>query len=223
MAKNPVGTKKKAPKSISKPLPEWAEKVRKYREEAKKSQNELRSEMKLGVNTMSLIERGKRMFTNSERERFFEVIGKALDLSIPAKPLRKAHESKPTEKRVSRKSRQRVVKMPAVAQKSAVSSSDITPNPGTRRPPVPEPRSQKMPRIPAKAVVIPAKLETSLMQGSKQGPKQGSRQVSVLSPLKEAVLRDTQRILENSALSDSMAQRLHNLFTSLTVSVLLEG
>ena len=71
----------KAPK----PVPEWAAKVKAYREAAGKTQVETRNAIKAKINTMSLVERGVREFTAAERKLFFEFIGKPEDPSIPCK------------------------------------------------------------------------------------------------------------------------------------------
>lgn len=66
----------KPPKS-PKAVPEWAKKVKAYREEAGKTQVETRNAIHASVNTVSLVERGIREFTASERKLFFEFIWKA--------------------------------------------------------------------------------------------------------------------------------------------------
>jgi len=66
-------------------VPEWAQKVKSLREEAGNTQLDLQKAMKLKVNGMSLIETGRRQFTEEERKLFFELIGQPEDTSIPVK------------------------------------------------------------------------------------------------------------------------------------------
>lgn len=115
--KNTPRTKlSKAPKAV----PEWATKVKTYREAAGKTQVETRNAIKGKINTMSLVERGVREFTASERKLFFEFIGKPEDPSIPCKvrePKAKAPKkaAKPTKTR-AKKARKgaKVAKAPKV-------------------------------------------------------------------------------------------------------------
>jgi DNA-binding XRE family transcriptional regulator len=88
-------------------VPEWAKKVKGYREEAKKTQVEVEKAIKATVNTMSLVENGRRQFTPTQRNLFFELIGKPEDSSIPTTvrdlvpnaPKKATKASKPKEKR----------------------------------------------------------------------------------------------------------------------------
>jgi len=66
-------------------VPGWAKKVKVYREEAKKTQVEVEKALKSPVNTMSLVENGHREFTPTQRNLFFEFIGKQEDSTIPTK------------------------------------------------------------------------------------------------------------------------------------------
>ena len=72
----------KTPKDIQ-VVPDWAKKVKVYREEAGISQGDIQKAFKTKFNTMSPVETGRRKFTPSERKQFFELIGKGEDPSIP--------------------------------------------------------------------------------------------------------------------------------------------
>jgi len=88
-------------------VPEWAKKVKDYREKAKKTQVEVEKALKATVNTLSLVENGRREFTPTQRNLFFELIGQPEDSSIPTAvrdlvpnaPKKATKAAKPKEKR----------------------------------------------------------------------------------------------------------------------------
>ena len=82
MPRKPTSPKTKSPKTTH-VVPEWAKKVKAYREEAKNTQVEVEKAINATVNTMSLIENGRREFTPTQRHLFFELISKPEDTLIP--------------------------------------------------------------------------------------------------------------------------------------------
>jgi transcriptional regulator with XRE-family HTH domain len=217
-------------------VPEWAKKVKGYREEAKKTQVEVEKAIKATVNTLSLVENGRREFTPTQRNLFFEFIGQPEDTSIPttvrdlvpsdpkkatkpAKPVtkRKSKSTKPAKAaKVAEESEPALVAIPATDIKdsesatAAISDANATVAAAPKPPRKPKTRktleSAPVPAPPTQATPIPP---------AKSAPTQ------VISPVKEAVLSDISRILSNPGLSDNQAKRLHGLFTSLAVNALL--
>jgi len=217
-------------------VPEWAKKVKSYREEAKKTQVEVEKAIKATVNTLSLVENGRREFTPTQRNQFFEFIGKPEDSSIPttvrdlvpSAPKKATKAAKPKEKRKTKSTK------PAMATKVVEESEPFLPA-------IPATDFQDAESAPeaisdANATVAAApkptrkpKTHKSLEADPVQAtPTQAtpirpakSASTQVISPVKEAVLCDISRILSNPGLSDAQAKRLHGLFTSLAVNALL--
>jgi hypothetical protein len=78
--KSPAPTKTpKSPQAV----PDWAKKVKAYREDAGITQGDIQKAFKAPYNFMSPLENGRRKFTPMERKLFFELIGKDEDTSIP--------------------------------------------------------------------------------------------------------------------------------------------
>ena len=68
----------------------WYEKLKKYRVESGLTQDQVNRKMNFIYNKMSSLELGKTTFAKDERERFFDLIGKPIDETIPlhsVKPL----------------------------------------------------------------------------------------------------------------------------------------
>jgi len=210
--------------------------VKGYREEAKKTQVEVEKALKATVNTLSLVENGRRQFTPTQRNLFFELIGQPEDSSIPttvrdlvpsgSKKATKA--AKPKEKKkimstkpakaaqVAEESEPAMVAIPATDIKDAESApaaiSDANATFAAALKPTRKPKTRKS--IGAATVQAPPTQGTPI-----QPAKSASTQA--ISPVKEAVLCDISRILSNPGLSDNQAKRLHGLFTSLAVNALL--
>jgi DNA-binding XRE family transcriptional regulator len=244
-------------------VPEWAQKVKSLREEAGNTQLDLQKAMHLKVNTMSLIETGRRQFSEEERKLFFELIGQPEDMSIPAKahdlkpstPKKAAKPAKAESKQNTKDAKPTKSARPAKASKAgkapkgskaaapthqrakaakAPASPSAQPEPRSRR-------SRQQPVVPAPAVAPQLEEKTVTAAVPKRAGKASTRKPAeavsapsaptqpmpvgpakgVLSPVKEAVLRDIIRILSNPGLSDNHAKRLHGLFTSLAVNALL--
>jgi len=213
-------------------VPEWAKKVKAYRDAAGKTQVEVERALKATVNTLSLVENGHRNFTPAQRSLFFELVGKPEDTSIPATVRAVAPAAKKAAKPTRRgkgltapkgpqvKASVQAIPAPAAPdiQEVAPVSAEAVPvavsaQPGAKaaRKRTPKPRGRKPLETPA---VQPA-AEQRPMAPRTPAPVQN------LSPVKEAVLRDLNRILSNPGLSDDQAKRLHGLFTSLAVNALL--
>lgn len=212
-------------------VPEWAKKVKAYREEAKKTQVEVEKALKATVNTLSLVENGRREFTPTQRHLFFELVGKPEDTSIPTTvreivppvPKKAAKPVKPAKAPKVGKG----AKGPAVAPvviPAPDSQGDPAPAVEMQAPASPKPdekataKRNTMPRVRKPAEVAPTKpvpAEHLPIVPAAPTPSQAP------SPVKEAVLRDISRILGNPGLSDNQAKRLHGLFTSLAVNALL--
>ena len=267
---NPPPAAPKAPHVV----PEWAKKVKAYREEAGKTQVEVQTALKSKINTMSLVENGRREFTPAQRTLFFELIGKPEDTSIPTKisdpaPIvtKKVKAAKAAPKKAAKVAKAtKPEKAPKVAKapKKLKAAPEVVPGfeiqeaipaqPSTEKATIPEsslvqpnPRPRKSrkaaadsalkavtkyveksatdaaPKNSRKARAKKHVLATSVQSGvaeptsvvAEPSPSQG------ISPVKEAVLRDINRILSSPGLSDSQAKRLHGLFTSLAVNALL--
>lgn len=67
----------------------------------------------------------------------------------------------------------------------------------------------------------PVQSEPAQPTSSKPAEPPAAHAAHAISPVKEAVLRDIIRILNNPGLSDNQAKCLHALFTSLAVNALL--
>ena len=268
---NPTPAVPKAPHVV----PEWAKKVKAYREEAGKTQVEVQTALKSKINTISLIENGRREFTPAQRTLFFELIGKPEDSSIPAKisdpaPIvtKEVKAAKAAPKKATKVAKAaKPEKAPKVAKapkklKAApkkIPGAEIL-DPALTSPPVdessipgipevqPSTRSRKSRKAAAdtalKAVTDYVEKSAATDVSPKKSRKARAKQHSLaatahpgvaeatplvveptaskgISPVKEAVLRDLNRILSSPGLSDSQAKRLHGLFTSLAVNALL--
>jgi DNA-binding XRE family transcriptional regulator len=260
--------KSKAPK-VAHVVPEWAKKVKAYREESKKTQVEVEKAINATVNTLSLVENGRREFTPTQRHLFFELIGKPEDSSIPTtvRDLVASGSKKAAKPKPAKNSRATKAVIPAKAPKSArvpktpVEAPVLTspaaslneptaevaaplaanvdqPDPGTRKGKKPStdnglkvittylekdtkddvPKPARNGRN--KQLIQGAPVHSELAQPSSSKPAEPLT-VHSFSPVKEAVLRDIIRILNNQSLSDNQAKRLHGLFTSLAVNALL--
>jgi DNA-binding XRE family transcriptional regulator len=105
-------------------VPEWAKKVKGYRENAKKTQVEVGKAIKATANTLSLVENGRREFIPTQRNHFFELIGQPEDSSIPttvrdlvpSDPKKATKPAKPVAKRKTKSTK------PAKAAKVAKES-----------------------------------------------------------------------------------------------------
>jgi len=245
-------------------VPEWAKKVKAYREEAKNTQVEIEKAINATVNTMSLIENGRREFTPTQRHLFFELIGKPEDASIPtrvrdlvpsaAKPAKpkatkKARVAKavktPKMAKTSKAPVETPVSMPSAASQDAVAEEATVLAP-TAVQPEPRPRRGRKPSTDKALKAITTAVEkgpkdevskptrkarnqklilATPVQAKPAQPTSGKpaepATTHAISPVKEAVLRDVIRILNNPGLSDTQAKRLHGLFTSLAVNALL--
>ena len=226
--KNPV--RPQVPKSAH-VVPEWAKKVKAYREEAKKTQVEVEKALKATVNTLSLVENGRREFTPTQRNLFFELVGKPEDTSIPTTvremaPLVPKKAAKPPQPAKAPKAG-KASKGPAIAP-LVILAPDSQGDPSftveAQAPASPKPdekgttKRTTKPRARKPTGVAPAKpapFEHLPIVPAEPVPIQAP------SPVKEAVLRDISRILGNPSLSDNQAKRLHGLFTSLAVNALL--
>jgi len=217
-------------------VPEWAKKVKGYREEAKKTQVEVEKALKAMVNTMSLVENGRREFTPTQRNLFFELIGQPEDSSIPTTvrdlvpsgPKKAAKAAKPVTKRktkgtksanpakLAEESEPALVAIPVTALKDAelapAEISDANATVAAALKPIGKLRTRKS--IEDAPVQVPPTQVKPILP-AKSAPTRA------ISPVKEAVLCDISHILGNPGLSDSQAKRLHGLFTSLAVNALL--
>ncbi len=227
-----------APKTMPKTIvvPDWAKKVKEYREGAGFTQADLQKAMKAPVNTLSLIERGKRLFSAAARAKFFELIGKPEDVEIPVRSVRETKAKPqvvPKPKKASKPSNPAAVKGPARISKgrkpAATVAPETTPVSGEAlpEPASPAPKEMVAPVIPA-APPTPEPVQAAPRILAKKGVEAKQTPAlppspSGLSPVKEMVLHDIARILGNPGLSDSQAKNLHGLFTSLAVNVLLGG
>jgi len=267
---NPTPASPKAPHVV----PEWAKKVKVYREEAGKTQVEVQTALKSKINTMSLIENGRREFTPAQRTFFFELIGKPEDTSIPTKisdpaPVvsKNVKVARPAPKKAGKAAKPaKPEKAPKVAKAPKRLKAAPEAIPGSEvQDAVLVPPSAKESTIPASPVAQPnrrfrksrkASADAALkavtnyveMPATSPAPKNtrkarakkhtlaATSQPGVaeptplvlkpaasmgISPVKEAVLRDINRILSSPGLSDSQVKRLHGLFTSLAVNALL--
>jgi transcriptional regulator with XRE-family HTH domain len=217
-------------------VPEWAKKVKGYREEAKKTQVEVEKAIKATVNTLSLVENGRREFTPTQRNLFFELIGQPEDSSIPTTvrdlvpsgPKKATKPAKPVTKRKTKGTKPakaaKVAEEPVPAL-SAIPATDLQDaeaapeaisdaNATVAAAPKPFRKPKNRKSIEASRVQAPPTQATPI-RPAKSTPTQS------MSPVKEAVLRDISRILDNPGLSDAQAKRLHGLFTSLAVNALL--
>ena len=235
MPKKSSKSKTTSPKT-SHVVPDWAKKVKGYREEAKKTQVEVEKALNATVNTLSLVENGRRQFSPTQRNQFFEFIGQPEDSSIPTSvrdlvpsaPKKAIKAAEPKEKRktkgakpakaakVAEESEPALVAIPATDPQDAESApaaiSDANAAVAAAPKPTRKPKTHKS--LEVAPVQAPPALPTPLL-ASKSAPTQ------VISPVKEAVLSDISRILSNPGLSDAQAKRLHGLFTSLAVNALL--
>ena len=216
------------PPKTARVVPEWAKKVKAYREGAKKSQVEVEKVLKAAANTMSLVETGRREFTPTQRNLFFDLIGQPEDTSIPttvrgivplvpktaAKPAKptKAPEQVLAKASVAGPEIQLAPDLPSAAPAERVTAPASSKDDarGTMKPTA-KPRASK----PAGAVLPVAPAVQLPAAAAAPAPIPG------LSPVKDAVLKDLSRILGNPGLSDNQAKRLHGLFTSLAVNALL--
>jgi len=246
-------------------VPEWAKQVKTYREEAGNTQVEIEKAINATVNTMSLIENGRREFTPTQRHLFFELVGKPEDTSIPAtvrdlvpsapklnkpKATKKAKAAKPAKApkmvKATKAYAETPVSMalptsqvPAVAVEATVPApSAVQLDPHPRKGPASSTDkalkaiATTVEKGPKEEVSKPARKARNqrLVLAAPVQPEPGSPVSSksaepatahAISPVKEAVLRDIIRILNNPGLSDSQAKSIHGLFTSLAVNALL--
>ena len=196
--------------------------------------------MKAKVNTMSLIETGRRQFTPPQRQLFFELIGQPEDTSIPVKastskppiPKKAARPAKSTPKiatksvkpakqaslvdspqtsEAPKESKTSTEASPKLTNRAVATKPDETPVKAATPKPVRKPRTPKLivsvPPPPAPALPAPTKPLERV-------------HIPTMSPVKDAVLRDVTRILNNPGLSETHVRRLHGLFLSLAVSAL---
>jgi transcriptional regulator with XRE-family HTH domain len=265
MPRKPTTTKTASPKTPH-VVPEWAKKVKGYREEAGNTQAEIEKALGASVNTLSLIENGRREFTPTQRHLFFELVGKPEDTSIPTtvrdlvpkvsekvakpKPVKKDKATKSAKAPKTAKHAKAPVETPvpnasrasqgaATAEETAVpAATTVQPDPRPRKgqkpstdnalegittyvkkgtkdevtKPTRKTRTQKL------VLAAPIHPEPAQLASSKPAEPAAAH---AISPVKEAVLRDIIRILNNPGLSDNQAKRLHGLFTSLAVNALL--
>jgi hypothetical protein len=240
MPKNRSQKKISSKKAVN-ALPEWAKKVKTYREEAGKTQVATQKAIKAKVNTMTLVETGRRNFSPVERQLFFEFIGKPEDTSIPIKvrTLRPATSKK-------------VAKSAKPARPGKTSKVDKTPLVSAKKDDAPTTGSSGQKQLPAKNKLVSPSVAglpaISKVEGTEastaisrqprknktkqgipnaplpitaNGPSAPGAMMQASSPVKEAALRDITRIFNNPNLSDNQARRLHGLFTSLAVNALL--
>jgi transcriptional regulator with XRE-family HTH domain len=217
-------------------VPEWAKKVKGYREEAKKTQVEVEKAIKATVNTLSLVENGRRQFTPTQRNLFFELIGQPEDSSIPttirdltpSAPKRATKAAKPATKRktkgtkpakaakVAVESEPALVAIPATDIQDAESAPEAISDANATAAAAPKPATKPKTRKSLEAVPVQAPpMKATPIPAAKPARIQG------ISPVKEAVLNDICRILSNPSLNDAQAKRLHGLFISLAVNALL--
>ena len=135
-------------------VPAWGKKVKAYREEAGKTQVAMEKAIGATVNTMSLVENGKRQFTPAQRDLFFEIIGRPVDDSIPAKALDLA-PAVSAQAKPEPKSKGKSVKpaKPAKAPKAA-KVAPIVPVPAEPAPPVQAEPASTQAISPVKEAVI---------------------------------------------------------------------
>lgn len=264
MPRKPISPKTTSPKTPH-IVQEWAKKVKSYREEVGKTQVEIEKALGATVNTMSLIENGKREFTPTQRNQFFELISKPEDTSIPTtirdlvptttkivkpKATKKAKAAKaakaPKIAKASKAPVETSMPIASPASQDAETADEATVLAPTAFPPDPRPRRGRKPSTDNALKAITTAVEEGtkddapkptrrarnqkLVLGAPLQPEHGqpasvkyseSHTSNAISPVKEAVLRDVIRILNNPGLSDNQAKRLHGLLTSLAVNALL--
>lgn len=221
-------------------LPDWAKKMKEYRENAGFTQVDLEKAMNAPANTLSLVERGKRLITTVDRTKFFELIGQHEDLEIPVRIVKEAKAKRPAvpkQIKASKPSKPASLKGPARASTGRKPNAKVEPvTPQVPEAALPSPSSPGPTEVvaPERAVAPPAveRVQDAPKTASRaraqksmetQGTPTTPASPSGLSPVKDAVLRDIARILGNPGLSDSQARNLHGLFTSLAVNALLGG
>jgi DNA-binding XRE family transcriptional regulator len=227
MPKKKIPTRSQTPKTAH-VVPVWAKQVKAYREEAKKTQAEVEKALKATVNTLSLVENGRREFTPTQRHLFFELVGKPEDTSIPT-TVREIVPPAP-------KKAAEPAKAPKVgkASKAPAVAPVVIPAPDSQGAPAPavEAQASASPKPDEKATTKrTTKSRASKPSGGAPAKPAPAEHLPIVpappttipapSPVKEAVLRDITRILGNPGLSDNQAKRLHGLFTSLAVNALL--
>jgi transcriptional regulator with XRE-family HTH domain len=191
---------------MASPKPEWGKKVREHRERAGLSQEELSKRMGFSSNTISPIENNKRKFKAQERKLFFEIIKLPEDTSIPVMTDAEAERS---DRALSRRKRSAPKRKTARPKKAA----------GTQAKKAEEAASEPLPAKPA---------EPKAHAASSKPPKsRTSRGESVstetsISATKEAICDDIASTIRSPKLADAQAVRLHSLFKSLVVNVILE-
>jgi transcriptional regulator with XRE-family HTH domain len=190
--------------------------VKGYREEAKKTQVEVEKAIKATVNTLSLVENGRREFTPTQRDLFFELIGKPEDSSIPTtvRDLTPSAPKKATKAaKLATKRKTKGTKPAKAAKVAEESESAIVAIPGTDRQdtaPAPAaiseanvtvasaPKPIRKPRTRESLETAPIQappMQATPIRAAKSSPTQD------ISPVKEAVLCDISRILSNHALA----------------------
>ncbi len=221
-------------------VPDWAKKVKTYREEARRTQIDIQKAMKTAVNTMSLVETGRRMFTPTERIRFFELVGKSEDTSIPVQarvaktptPKKTARLAKPAQMSASQNVQSAIIgaSKTVKTRKDSNAVPVVSPTPPTTKALAPKPAGVSVANVALKPIRKPripkssAQTATTSTPALPTPPKSGERVPipATWSPVKDAVLRDVSRILGNPALSDTQAKRMHGLFLSLAVNAMGE-
>jgi transcriptional regulator with XRE-family HTH domain len=242
MSQDASKSAKKAESAVPAVIPEGANKVKEYREKAGKTQNQVQQGMKAGANFISLVECGKRQFTASERAKFFGFLGLPEDTSIPVKAdsPRKAKAAKGVKQPKAPKAPKALksVKAPKAVKAPKVAKVPREKKPAAAKTPK-QPKAVLVAAAPNAIAPVVAKVPAPKKLRASSGAPRGRRPAGVqvqdvlvktpaktsvaLSPVKEAAMSDMGRVFANPSLSDAQAKRLHNLFTSLAVTVLMEG
>jgi DNA-binding XRE family transcriptional regulator len=139
-------------------VPEWAKKVKAYREGAGKTQIDIQKAIKAKATTMNRVETGRRKFTPLERKLFFALIGKPEDTSIPldvravrtSTPKKETKPAKSAPKRATKNAKIAKIAKPVRAATSAKVGKTAKASGATKTVP---PASAKKAKVPASSSV----------------------------------------------------------------------
>lgn len=241
-------TKKQEAEPQSQPTPapqqmtrlEWGAVLRKYRMEAGYTQEDLSRKINpLLSNIMSSMEYGKRLFSPSERDAFFKLVGKPVDLNIPvASPEQVSARESYVQSLKTTKT--------APAAQAVAAAAPASAKPAAKKPAAqPKPRvfAHKAPKptpeiLEAQEPVVEVEVEptvTSPAPAPAPQPRPAAPVVAVepeivhipeiagagLSAVKQAALKDLHATVASPNLSDKQVAEVMSLFKSILVPVLL--
>jgi DNA-binding XRE family transcriptional regulator len=145
----------------TKVVPEWAKKVKAYREGAGKTQIDIQKVIKAKTTTMNRVETGRRKFTPLERKLFFELIGKPEDTSIPldvravktSTPKKETKPAKSAPKRATKNAKIAKIAKPAKPGRPATSAKAGKTAKASGAAKTVPPASAKKAKVPASSLV----------------------------------------------------------------------